>query len=324
MRHSNIILTATVASLALMAFTGQSVAQAPYPSQRVSVLVGFAPGGFADIFARIVAARLGERLGQSFVVQNLEGAGSIRATRQLTIAPPDGYTILVTTTAIAINESLVPGRGYTAGQIQPVAIPVSAPEGMNANVQAGIKTVSDLVAMAKAGKVFLGSPGLGSGSHIAAKYFFHQLVKVDVKHIPFAGGTPAARALITGDVNVVASTSSVATIRNVRNGDVVGLAVASPQRSKMLPEVPTFAESGYPQFQASSWAGFFLPAGTPAAIAAKLNSEINAILQEEETRKRVEAIGTEISLRDTNATAAFFKDEILHWSNMIKASGIEQ
>jgi len=198
-----------MAALAAVLCPGASaLAQAAYPNQRVTMFIGFAAGGYADSVARIVGARLGERLGQSFVAQNLEGGGGIRAARQVTVAPPDGYTLLVTTTSLAINETYVPTRGYTADQLTAVAIPVSAPESMAANNNASIKSVADLVAMAKAGKVYLGTPGIGSGSHIAAEYFFKNLVKAEVRHIPFAGGSPAMLGLISGDINVLAATAT--------------------------------------------------------------------------------------------------------------------
>jgi len=299
-------------------------AQNAYPSQRVNMYIGYAAGGFADTIARVVGARLGERLGQSFLAQNLEGGGGIRAARQTAVSPADGYTVLVTTSSLAINESLVPSRGYTADQLQAVAIPVSAPEGMTANNKAGIKTVADLVEMAKSGKVYLGSPGIGSGSHIAATYFFKQLVKADVRHIPFAGGNPAALGLITGDINVLAATATATTIRSIGNGDAIGIAIAGTERSKVLPDLPTFAESGYPDFHASSWVGFFVPAGTPTAIVEKLNTEIDAVMREDETRKVMEASGLDIFHRDRAQTSAFFSEEVANWSKMIKAVGIVQ
>lgn len=308
----------------LLAVGQPALAQGAYPAQRVNMFIGFAAGGFADTIARVIGGRLGERLGQSFQAQNMEGGGGIRAARQATVSPPDGYTILVTTSSLAINESLVASRGYKAEQLQAVAIPVSAPEGMTANNKAGIKSVADLVAKAKAGEVYLGTPGLGSGSHIAAEYFFKQLVKVDVRHIPFAGGNPAALGLITGDINVLAATATNTTIRNINNGDVVGIAIAGRERSGALPNIPTFAESGYGDFQASSWVGFFVPAGTPRAIVDKLNSEINAVMREEETRKIMESQGLDIFIRDGAQTAAFFTEEVANWSKMVKATGLQQ
>lgn len=299
-------------------------AQSAYPTQRVSMLVGFAAGGFADTIGRLVATRLGDKLGQPFVVQNLAGAGSVRATRQASIAPADGYTILATTTAIAINESLVPDRGYEATAVQTIAIPVTAPEAITANLDTPIGSVAYLVALAKEGKVFLGSPGIGSGSQIAAEYFFKVLAKVDMRHIPFAGGSPAMQGLMTGDVNVLATTATGTTVRNIVGGQIKGVAIAAKERSAVIASVPTFAESGYPGFEAASWVGFFAPAGTPTPIIGKLNAEINAVMREDEMRRRMDAVGLDMIIRDVAETDKYFRSEVANWSRMVETAGVKQ
>ena len=263
------ILQVLVATSLVAGSTAGNAQGAPYPNQRISFFVGFAAGGFADTIGRIVAARLGERIGQAVVVQNLEGGGGIRAARRVLSAPADGYTILVTTTSLAINESLVPDRGYTASQLEAVALPISAPESLSSSTKSTIKNIADLVNEAKAGKVYMGSAGIGSGSHIAAEYFFKVLVKAPVKHIPFPGGNPAMMGLLSGDVNVLAATATGNISRAVNSGDTIGLAIAASERSPILPKVPTFTEAGYPGMSASSWVGFFAPAGTPEAVLAK-------------------------------------------------------
>jgi tripartite-type tricarboxylate transporter receptor subunit TctC len=149
-----------------------------YPNKRVNFIVGFAAGGFADSTARWVAARLGERTGQAVVVQNMEGGGGIRAARAVAMAAPDGYTILVTTTSLAINESLVPDRGYTAASFDAISLPVDAPEALSVSAKSPLKTLAAVVKEAKDGKVFMGSAGIGTGSHISGEYFFKVLAKV--------------------------------------------------------------------------------------------------------------------------------------------------
>ena len=303
--------------VALLAAPSVGSAQSTdYPSQRISFIVGFAVGGFADTIGRWVAIRLGERTGQTVVVQNMEGGGGVRAARRVAMSPPDGYTILVTTTSLTINESLVPNRGYTAAAFDAVSLPVSAPESLSASVKSPIKSLADLVNEAKAGTVFMGSAGIGSGSHIAGEYFFKVLAKAPVKHIPFPGGNPAMIGLLTGDVTVLAATAT-ALVRNVNNGDVTGLGIAATERSPMLPSVPTFAEAGYPGL----WTGFFAPAGTPEAVLSKLNSEINAILQEPEIAKRIETAGLQTTIRSRAETAKMFHTEIVNWSKMVEVVG---
>jgi tripartite-type tricarboxylate transporter receptor subunit TctC len=288
---------------------------------RINFVVGFAAGGFADTIARLIATRLGERTGSIVVVQNMEGAGGVRAARRVAMSPPDGTNILVTTTSLAINETLVPDRGYTAASFEAIALPVTAPESLSANVKSPIRTVADMVSEAKAGRVFMGSPGIGSGSHIAGEYFFKVLAKTPVKHIPFPGGAPALMGLLSNDVTVLAATAT-GPARAVRNGEVIGIAIAGSARSPVLPDVPTFAESGYPGFLAESWTGFFAPVGTPEPVLAKLNAEINAIVQEPETAKRIESAALQTMIRNRADTGKFFAGEITNWSTMVQAVGV--
>ena len=203
-----------------------------------------------------------------------------------------------------------------------MSLPISAPESLSASTKSSIKTLADLVNEAKAGKVFMGSAGIGSGSHIAAEYFFKVLAKTPVKHIPFPGGAPAMMGLLTGDVTVLAATATGNISRAVNNGDTIGLAIAAAERSPTLPSVPTFAEAGYPGMSAASWVGFFAPAGTPEAVLAKLNSEINAILQEPEIAKRIETSGLQTTVRSRAESAKLFSAEIKNWSTMVQAVGV--
>jgi tripartite-type tricarboxylate transporter receptor subunit TctC len=240
------IVTALIASLgtAIVAPTTARAQAAEHPGERLSFVVGFAAGGFADTIARWVATRMSERIRQTVVVQNMEGGGGMRAARRVAMSPPDGTTILVTTTSLAINETLVPDRGYTATSLEAIALPVSAPESLSTSIRSPIKTLAELVNAAKAGTVFMGTAGIGTGSHIAGEYFFKAVAKAPVKHIPFPGGNPAMMGLLQGDVTVLAATAT-ALVRNVNNGDVTGLGIAATTRSPMLPSVPTYAEAGW-------------------------------------------------------------------------------
>jgi tripartite-type tricarboxylate transporter receptor subunit TctC len=168
----------------------------------------------------------------------------------------------------------------------------------------------------------MGSAGIGTGSHIAAEYFFKVLAKAPVKHIPFRGGSPAMMGLLAGDVNVLAATATGNIARAVNNGDTIGLGVAASERSPILPAVPTFAEGGYPGLSAASWVGFFTTAGTPEAVLTKLNQEINALLQEPEIAKRIEASGLQTTVRSHADSAKLFAEEIKNWSTMVEAVGL--
>lgn len=316
------ILSVLAASFLVAAPTSSKAESAAYPNQRITFVVGFAAGGFADTVARMVATRLGERIGQAVVVQNMEGGGGIRAARRIVTSPADGYTILVTTTSLAINESLVPDRGYVATQFEAVSLPISAPESLSASTKSSVKTLADLVTEAKAGKVFMGSAGIGTGSHIAAEYFFKVLAKAPVKHIPFRGGAPAMVGLLSGDITVLAATATGNISRAVNNGDIIGLGIAATEKSPTLPSVPTFAEAGYPGMAAASWVGFFAAAGTPEPVLAKLNSEINAIMQEPDTAKRIATSGLQTTIRNRAESAKLFGAEIKNWSTMVQAVGL--
>ena len=300
-----------------------ALAQENWPTKRISLTIGFASGGFADSVARIIGAKLGDKLGQQVVMQNMDGAGGNIAARHVAGAAPDGYTILVTTTSLAINDTLYKTKGFSAKGLTPVALPVSAPESFASNPKSNIKSLGDLLAQAKAGEtVFLGTPGIGSGSHLAAEYFFKVLAKANVRHIPFPGGAPAKLGLLAGDVSVLSSTATAATIPAMVSKEILGLAVASAERDPAIPDVPTFAELGFPGFQASSWTGFFAPEGTPDAVLQKLNSEINAALKDPEVKAKIDAMGLIMAARTLGETREFFKSEIANWAKMVEASGV--
>lgn len=311
---------ALLAAVALLILPQGAAAQDAWPAKRVNVLVGFAAGGFADSVARIIARGLGDKWKQSVVVQNMAGAGGNTAARNVSGATPDGYTLLLTTTSLAINETLYKDKGFTGSGLTAIAIPVEAPEMIAANPKAGIKSFEDVIAAAKAGKLFLGSSGIGTGSHIVAEYFFRALAKVEAKHIPFQGGNPAMLALLNGDVNIMASTATA--ISGIKSGELVGIAVASSQRNPIVPNVPTYAELGYPGFEASSWAGFFAPVGTPEAVLDLINADINQVLKDPEAVKQFETMGVLTKTRSRTDTVAFMAKEIPRWGNMVTTIGL--
>lgn len=303
-------------------FVPGAQAQEAWPAKRITLVVGFSAGGFADTVARLIANRVSQNLKQSIVVQNLEGAGGNTAARQLTVAAPDGYTFLVTTTGVAINDSLFKVKPVDTAQLAPVAVPVSAPEAFTSSPKSGFKTLAEMLAAARAGGVYMGTPGIGSGSHIAAEYFFKKMAGVSVRHIPFPGGTQSMHALIVGDINLRAATVTNITVPAINNGELVGLAIASEQRDPALPNVPTFAEVGYPGHLATNWVGFFTRTGTPGDILRKMNAEINVAMDDPEVRSKMEMLSLMITKRDLPATNVFFKEEIARWAKMVEATGL--
>lgn len=297
-------------------------AQESWPASRISVIVGFAPGGFADTSGRVIAKEVSERLKQPVVVQNLPGAGGNAAGRHVSVAPADGYTLLVTTTALAINHTLYKNKGFATETLVPIALPVTAPESMSASAKGDVKSFKDLERVAGEGRLFIGSAGIGSGSHIAAEYFFKMRAKLKFTHIPFQGGAKALHALLTGDVNVLATTAGAATNPAIVRGEIIGVGVDSRERFAAIPMVPTFAEIGFPGFEASSWVGFFAPAGTPGAIVERLNEEINRALASPDAKSKFETIGLTTIQRSRGETETFFKEEVTRWAEMVKATGL--
>lgn len=296
-------------------------AQDTWPTKRVTIMVGFASGGFADSVTRLIANKLADRWKQVVIVQNLPGAGGNIAARSTSITAPDGYTLLATTTSLAINETLNKDKGFSVSSLTPVAIPVEAPELLASNPKSGIKTLADVMKVAADGKLYMGSSGIGSGSHISAEYFFKVLAKTDVKHIPFSGGNPAKLALMTGDVNLMASTSSV--MSSILNGELAGIAVGSAKRTLLLPQVPTYEEQGYQGFTPSSWTGIFAPAGAPTAVLEFINTSINEVLQDPEIGVQFTKMGL-VSKSLTRADALqFFTSEVERWGKMVKAIGLQ-
>jgi tripartite-type tricarboxylate transporter receptor subunit TctC len=319
MRYSAKVVTCLV--MAALLLPSSVAAQDKWPTRRVSVMVGFAAGGFADAIARVIAKSLGDKWKQAVVVQNMAGAGGNTAAQLVSMAPADGYTLLATTTSLAINETLYHDKGFSSAGLTAAAIPVDAPEILAANPKSGIHTAADMVRLAKEGKLYLGTPGIGTGSHISAEYFLRFVAKVEVKHIPFPGGNPVLLALLNGDVNVMASTATA--IPAINRGELVGIAVAAAERNPMVPSAPTYAELGFGVYEASSWAGFFVPASTPSAVLDTINAAVNEALDEPDVRNQLELVGVLPRKRSRADAVKFVAGEINRWGERVKAIGLQ-
>jgi tripartite-type tricarboxylate transporter receptor subunit TctC len=306
-------------AIALGGLTTGAAAQ-PYPTQKITLLVAFAPGGVADTVARLVGQGLGERLKQSVVVENHGGAGGNIAAAMAARAPADGYTLLATTTALAINETLREQKQFNAQDFVTVAIVASSPESLIVNPDNPARTLDDLV---KSGKpVNFGSAGVGSGSHIMAEYFFKTVAKIPAQHIPFQGGAPATNALLGNQIDVLATTLGGGAAAQITAGKLKGLGIASERRVAATPDVPTFTEAGYRNFYAASWVGFFAPAKTDPKIVASLNEAINETVRSATVRERLGAIGFDPIAGSPSQAQTMFESEIRKWGAMVKALGI--
>ena len=315
-KHAAFALAA--AGIALHA--GAAAAQ-PYPARDITFIVAFAPGGVADTLARLVGKGLGEKLGRTVVVENRGGAGGNIAAAGVARATPDGYTLLVTTTAVAINETLRPNKGFAANDLKTVAIVASSPEAFVTGPNNPAANLAEFLKNAKGKSITFASAGVGSGSHIAAEYFFKEIAKINAVHVPFQGGAPAIAATIGNQVDLMATTLGGGAAAQIAHGKLKGLGVASAKRAAVTPNVPTYAEAGYP-FDASSWVGVFAPAGTNPEVIAKLNATIEQVMKDPALQQKLTAIGFDPIEGSQEHADTYFKAEVAKWGKMVKTLGL--
>jgi tripartite-type tricarboxylate transporter receptor subunit TctC len=318
----NVCRVLAAAALMLPVLHHPQAAAQDYPGRNITVVVAFAAGGFADGIARLIGQRLTERLGQTVVVENRGGAGGNIAAKLVAGAAPDGYTLLVTTTGLAINETLSKSKGFAAADLKAVAIVGSTPEVLTVHPSNPAKDLQEFLKGAQGKSVNFGTAGVGTGSHIAAEYFFKALGKVQAVHVPFQGGAPAINAAVGNHVDVLAASLAGGLAPQINSGALKGLAVASEQRVPIIPNVPTYQEGGFPGFYAASWVGFFAPAQTNAAILVKLNAAINEALKEPEVQQRLTALGVVASSGTQPQADGYFRAEVEKWGKMVGSIGL--
>ena len=316
--------SATVMALALFILQclGHQTSAQQYPSRQITFIVAFAPGGVADTLARLTGKGLGERLQQTVVVENRGGAGGNIAAEVVAHANPDGYTLLATTTALAINQTLFVNKPFSVSDFRTVAIVASSPEAL---VTSPTNPADDLPTFMKAinGRTInLAIPGVGTGSHVVAEYFFKELAKVPVQPIPFQGGAPAINATIAGQVDLMATTLGGGAAAQIDGGKLKGIAIAADKRATVTPNIRTYAEQGYPGFTAASWVGLFAPAKTDPAIIAKLNATVEEVINDPAVQKTLQTIGFDPIHQSTSEADAYFKSEVAKWGGMVKELGL--
>jgi tripartite-type tricarboxylate transporter receptor subunit TctC len=301
-----------------MLITTEAQAQT-YPANKITIIVAFAPGGVADTLARMIGQGLGERLHQTVVVENRGGAGGNIAASFVARSAPDGYTLLATTTAIAVNETLFVNKDFSAKDFATVAIPASSPESL---VTSGSNPAGNLADFLKAmnGKTInLAIPGVGTGSDIEAEYFLKFIAKAPAQVIPFQGGAPAITATIGNQVDLMASTLGGGAAAQINDGKLKGLGIAADKRAAVTPNVPTYAEQGFPGFTAASWVGFFAPAKTDAKIVSALNATINEIVQTPDVQKKLADLGFDPITGSPEQSETMSHAEVEKWGKMVKA-----
>jgi len=307
------------------ALIGSAVAQPAfaqtYPSQNITFIVAFAAGGIADVVGRLVGHKVGERLKQNVVVENRGGAGGNLAARAVSTASPDGYTILATTSALAVNDSASRNKGYATEDLRPVAFVAFSPDVIAVHPSNPAKDLKEFLANAKEKSFTYGAAGVGTGPHIGAEYFFREVAKVKSVTVPFTGGAPAVAAAVGNHVDAVVLTLPTVTPQIVQGG-LRGLGLASSTRNPAVPNVPTYGEMGYPNIHVGSWVGFFAPAKTSDAVVTKLNAEINQIMKDPEVLQTLQKIGFDPITKPAAETVEYFKNEVATWGKMVKAVGV--
>ena len=295
-----------------------------YPTKPVKLVVGYAPGGAVDVVARTLGQSLGQQLGQSFIIENKPGAGTNIAVKSVIAAEPDGYTLMLAANALAANMALYQPMPFDAEkELTAVSLVGRVPVVIAAHPNVPFSTVAKLIEAAKAkpGQIAFASPGNGSTPHMAIE-FFAKAAGIDLQHIPYKGGAPAITDAIGGQLPLVA-VNALEVLPHVKSGKLKVLAVLSPARSAIYPDVPTIAESGFPGFEASVWYGFVAPAATPKPIVVKLHAEIQKALQTKEVKDRMSAVGGEVIAGSSDMFAALIRSERQRYEKLVREANIK-
>jgi tripartite-type tricarboxylate transporter receptor subunit TctC len=312
--------------LCVLAFlaTAASASAQDYPARQVTFVLPFAPGGAIDIYARAFAQKLSDKFGKPFVVENRPGAGTVIAANSVARAAPDGYTILVSPSPLAINATLYKKLPYdTAGDFMSVAYVADIPLVLVVHPSLPVKSIPELINYAKAnpGKLSYASSGRGTTLHLSGE-MLKSMTGIQMTHVPYKGGPPALNDVVAGHVQLVFADPSSA-LQQIRAGTVRPLGITSKVRLPSAPEIPPIAEAGVPGFEAVSWTAFIAPAKTPGPIAAKLHAELTALAATPEMREQTVKLGMlPVTSPSLAALQKFLPREIGRWGKLVQQAGI--
>ena len=309
-------------ALAQDASTGSAQA---YPNRPIHIIVPTAPGGPSDIGARLIAQELTKRWGRQVVVETRPGAGTIIGSEIVARAPPDGYTLLLSPSTLAINPASYKKMPYDAlRDFAPITQTHFVPNLIVVHPSVPAKSVKEMIALAKKrpGEILYASSGHGTNPHLAME-LFASMAQIRLVHVPYKGTLPGLIEVLAGRVEMIATSSMSLVVPHVRTGKLRVLGITSANRARALPEFPTIAEAGVPGYEAVQWSGMLAPTGTPQEILARLHKETVSILRTPEVRERLAADSAEIVASSPEEFAAFLKTEIVKWARVAKAAGIE-
>jgi tripartite-type tricarboxylate transporter receptor subunit TctC len=318
------LVTTVAKSLALFLTLGcaPAVAQEPYPSKPIRIVVGFAAGGAPDALARVVGDRLAQTFSQSVIVENRVGAAGNIAMAAVAKAPPDGYTLaLVPVGNAAVNPSLFPDLPYRLDQFAPITQIANVENVLVVSAKLPVKTIAELIALGKQKDLTYATPGAGSIAHLAAE-LFARTAGFRVTHVAYRGVAPALTDVLRGEIGMMFAQVSTAKPL-IEKGELRALGVASAKRSAALPDVPTIAESGMPGFEAVSWYALMAPAGTPVAIVARLREGVIAAINAPEAKAALAAQGAQPVGNTPAELAAVITADTARWGKVIREADIK-
>lgn len=309
---------------ALLAFCAAGALAQSYPTRAIKLIVPSSPGGGTDIVARILGQKLSEQLGQQFVVENRAGAGTVIGNDAVAKSAPDGYTLLMGLSTLAINPSMYAKLPYDAVRdFAPISQSVSACNILILHPSVPAKTVTELIALARAkpGSLTFGSAGMGTNPHLSGE-LFKSLARIDMVHVPFKGSGQSIISQLAGEI--AANFPSVPTaMPYLKAGRLRGIGVTTLKRAQVLPDVPSIAEAGLPGYEATQWFGLLAPAGTPRTIIDRLYQESSRALRSAEMNERMTAEGLEVVAGTPEEFASYIRSETEKWTQVIKAAGIK-
>jgi len=321
-------LASALSALTVMAIspvTAQAQATDQWPNKGLTLIVPYAPGGFSDTRMRLLARKLSDKLGQPVIVENKGGAGGVIGTAVVAKAAPDGYTLGSGNLApLAVNPTLMPKISYNVSRdLAPVILIENSPLVLSVANSLPAKTLDELIALAKKepGKLTFGSSGVGGAHHLSGE-MFRDATKIDITHVPYKGGSPAATDLMAGHLNMMFE-MGYAALPSIQSGRVRPIAVTSAERIAILPDVPTMSELGVKGFESYNWQGIVVPAGTPAPIIAKLNQTFNEILKDPDVAQAISSVGSQAVGGTPEYFGQFIADETAKWAKVIKAADIK-
>jgi tripartite-type tricarboxylate transporter receptor subunit TctC len=297
------------------------VAADEYPSKPIRFIAAQAPGGPVDVMARLVGQKVSEALSQPVIVENRQGAGGNIGTAVVARTAPDGYTVLVQSSAFAVNATLFEKPGYDAlKDFEPIINSGLIPNIIFVHPSVPANNLAELVALTKQKKMSYASPGIGTTPHLTGELLLKTMLGLDLTHVPFNGAGPSTAAVLANQVPI-GSAALIAPMPLIKAGKLRPIIVTSLQRAPQLPDVPTVAESGFAGYEDYTWVGFWAPAGTPKAIVNRLNREISLALQRPDMKERLSALGYEFKPNTPEEFASFVAAEVQKWGKVVKASG---